>query len=126
MGQIVRVSCEGCGKSEELHIGGGMMDCDFDSIISGMSDQQKDNLREAMHLGAKDFSINRHPCQCQSCGSFYTGSKVSFFLDGEKKAVWSRCPSCTSFKRRLLNKEGTTPCSECGEKVNVQMLGFWD
>ena len=63
------------------------MDYDFDNIISGMSDQQKENLREAMHLGAEDFSVNRHPCQCQSCGSFYAGSKVSFFLDGEKKAV---------------------------------------
>lgn len=126
MGQIVRVSCEKCDKSEELYIGGGFSDCNFETVISGMSNLQKDNLREAKHLGAVRFSINRVPCICQSCNSFYTANKVSYILEGEKKIIWSRCPSCSSFKKKIISTDNKSACTVCGQPIKVEEIGLWD
>ena len=87
---------------------------------------QKDNLREAKHLGAVRFSINRVPCICQSCNSFYTANKVSYILDGEKKIIWSRCPSCNSFKKKIISTDNKSVCTVCGQPIKVEEIGLWD
>ncbi len=128
MGQIVKVTCTACGKSGELKIGGGKADCDFDVIISGMSELQKENLTEMMHEGARGFTVNRAPCMCQTCGSYYAGNKVSYFFEGEKKIAWSKCPSCGSFKKKIINKDNMTPCIDrkCKGTITLEQTGLWD
>lgn len=126
MGQIVRLSCTECDRSGELKIGGGIADCDFDVIISGMSQLQKENLTEVMHEGARGFTVNRAPCMCQICGSFYAGNKVTYFFEGEKKIAWSKCPSCGSFKKKIINKDNMSSCTKCKGTITIEEIGFWD
>jgi hypothetical protein len=126
MGQIVKVSCEKCGKSKELCIGGGLSDCDFDVVISGLSEAQKEKMTEAKSLGAKRFSVSRIPCVCQVCGQFYAASMVNCIFEGKKRTVWSKCPACVSSKRSTISMENDTTCPVCGEAIIACYTGLWD
>ena len=128
MGQIVKVTCTACGKSGELKIGGGKADCDTKNLVGwnyflliAFWVLPKKSL-------SSGFTVNRAPCMCQVCGSYYAGNKVSYFFEGEKKIAWSKCPSCGSFKKKIINKDNMTPCIDrkCKGTIILEQIGLWD
>lgn len=125
MGQVVKVSCKKCEKSKELFIGGGMTDCDFDTIISDLSEEQKQKLIRAKDNKATDFSVSRTACMCQSCGCFYTLCEVNYIESRRKKSESSRCPSCNSAKKKVIGN-GKVKCTECNTPIDIEPIGLWD
>ncbi|MBR4305678.1 MAG: hypothetical protein IKT78_02425 [Ruminiclostridium sp.] len=127
MGQVIKVSCKKCEKSKELFIGGGMSDCEFDAIVSALSDEQKQKLIKARENNGSDFSVSRTAAICQGCGCFYTVSEVTYTELGRKKSESSRCPSCNSAKKREIDIDNNkTKCTECNTPIDVEVIGLWD
>lgn len=130
MGQIVRAKCKECEYSAKLFIGGGLSDCEFEAVITPFSDEQKNELTQIRDKGADDFSVQRHPCTCNSCGTIFACTVLNLGSDypsAMKQTFYTGCPECGSEDIRIYSIGKTEEhCPECGGSVVFSTEGFWD
>ena len=128
MGQVIRVKCNSCNYEKRLYIGGGLEDCNYDVIIDGLSEKQKEDVNTAKELGADKFSINRFPAICLSCGNYYSVNKIKYTFKGKEENIYSPCPECSSEERSIIdiNKTRNLNCPDCKGKITINNIALWD
>lgn len=130
MGQIIRAKCTECEYSARLFIGGGFSDCEFEAVVTPFSDEQKNELTLIKDKGIDDFSVQRRPCTCNSCGTIFSCTVLhcnSDPLTVGKQTFYTDCPKCSSNDIRIYSiGETEERCPECGASVVFSAEGFWD
>lgn len=121
MGTIIKAECIGCGFESVLYTGGGRSDCNIETIMSALNEENQQALSEALSLGAARISIDRKPCSCSSCRNVYAVPVVTYIIDGEEQSISGVCPSCGNKKHKEL-----CSCPECGADLSIAETGLWD
>ena len=121
MGIIIKADCIGCGFEKELHTGGGIQDCNLETIMSVLPEDEQKVLSEAIKQGASRITINREPCSCSVCKEVYAVAVVSYTLNGDEHTVCGVCPSCRSKEHTKLSI-----CPVCQGALSLSEAGLWD
>ena len=124
MGRILQIKCRKCSYEKELHTGVGFADCEFETLLSALNEDGQAKLNEAKACGASDFSIDRQPFMCLSCGSIYAAAAVSYKQNGKREILWSVCPCCGKDEKRPLSD--SEACPSCGGETDIIKAGLWD
>ena len=128
MGRIQQVQCTACGYQKDLYIGGGLADCSFDTVCSALSEEKQRMIQKDATKGISSFSIDRVPCRCRMCHTFFARPVVTYTVRGRVKTIEGKCPVCGGLKCDELSGADAVPggCPDCGKDVLLRGIGHWD
>ena len=126
MGQIIQIHCEQCGFEQNIFVGGGLLDCEWKTIVSALSEDGQRMLVAAANYGANQFSITRKLCVCNSCGTIYALPIVSYHLKGLHQELYGVCPQCGAADNGEWNENEVLSCPDCGSEITQYQVGHWD
>ena len=121
MGKIIKVQCLQCGFEKQIFSGGGLMDCNIETILKELPQDGQRTLSDAVKHGASRISITREPCSCDSCGEIYAVPIVNYTLNNTLNELFGICPKCSEKKRNPPSK-----CPVCGKVLSLNEEGLWD
>lgn len=125
MGQIIQVHCTHCGFEKNIFVGGGLLDCELETIFTALPEDGQDMLIAAANDGVRQFSITRKLSVCDSCGAVYALPIVSYSLDGIQHELYGICPQC-GMTGNEWNQNEILPCPDCGSEMTWKQAGHWD
>lgn len=126
MGEIIQVHCAQCGFNKELFIGGGLLDCEWKTILDALPQDGKRMLSAAAGYGANQFGITRRISVCDSCGAVYALPVVSYNIKGLDQELYGICPQCSAPGSGKRRNSKILPCPDCGNELTQQETGHWD
>lgn len=126
MGQIIQVQCTSCGYEKKLNTGGGLADCQWETILAALPESGRRALAAAVRDGAVQCSVTRRLCACDSCGAVYALPIVSFRLKGVQKELYGVCPQCGRAGNASWKETDQLLCPVCGHRMTQQQAGHWD
>ena len=122
MGEILRHTCLNCGAQTELHVGGGMRDCEVATALQAGHGDRK--LAAALQDGAR-FRINRVTAVCRRCQKLVAGTRVIYQREGiSEEMVQGVCPVCSG--QLEWPEEKKVSCPVCGGQTELTIIGHWD
>lgn len=126
MGQIIQVHCGRCGFEKKLYVGGGLADCEMETIMAALPEREQRVLDVAVREGASQISITRRLCVCSSCGAVYALPVVSCILKGQQGELYGVCPQCGESGNAEWEEDEALPCPVCRNGLTRQQTGHWD
>ncbi len=126
MGQIIYAKCTQCDFEKEFYIGGGLRDCDLDTMLQSLPKKQRDELTYAVHRGAKHINMNRILCRCETCKNLFVLPVVNFTLNDSSYKLYGDCEHCGGEEYTEIDMEKPCECPDCGAELIKQNTGHWD
>lgn len=129
MGQVLNVNCTKCDYHQELFVGGGLQDCEEKTILSALPEETQTQLSQTLTQGATELRIDRLPCVCGACGTFYAVPVVTYEWKGKHDEVYGICPKCGAKEQKLFSPDAekiNERCPVCGAEVSLTEAGHWD
>lgn len=125
MGQIIQVRCETCGFQKDVFVGGGLRDCEWETVLETLPEEGKHALRQAVHDGAGQVFVTRKLYACPSCKAVYALPVVSYTLEGRTQELYGNCPRCGS-SGGSPEEGAVIHCPGCGGELALRHTGNWD
>lgn len=125
MGRIVQVQCEKCGFRKKIFAGGGLKDCDPETILEALSEEGKKTLAHAVQDETGQISMTRVPYVCPACKEVYALPVVRYMLNDQEMELYGVCPQCGRTGGDV--EEGAALyCPDCDGRLTLQQTGRWD
>lgn len=127
MGEIIRINCENNDNTVELRIGQGMRDNDPDMILGYFPEDKRDRICNAIDSG-KIWNYRIAPALCRKCGSFTTVPLFETFGDDVVR-VAGTCECGHEIRTAVIlnvDDDIKVSCPECGGRIEMKTVGFWD
>lgn len=127
VGMILGGTCQNCGYTANLKLGGGLRDCETETALeAARSTPQLEELTAALHKGCQ-FQINRFPAACGKCKTLRTAARVVWFPpDGEARMTAASCPDCGGRMDWYGQGARIVRCPSCGQRIHLAPIGHWD
>ncbi len=125
MGQIVQAQCEKCGFQKEILVGGGLRDCEWETILGVLPEEGKRALERAVQDGAKQVSVTRRIYACPSCKMVYALPVVSYTMNDRRQELYGFCPQCGK-AGGSAGEDAVFCCPVCEGELILRQTGHWD
>ncbi len=134
MGKIFELTCPECGYEKRVFVGGGLSDCNTETILSSFSEKYRRSLSDLIEKGISRLNIYRDLCKCSECGEFSAAVTVKFFYRGKLRGLRDACSVCGEAPERLeiISSRDIesgileSSCPKCGSDVSIKNSGHWD
>lgn len=126
MGQILKARCTQCNFEKDFYVGGGLKDCEITTMLAALPKEGQRTLTVAARRNAKQISITKKLCICDSCRTIYTLPVVEYTLEGKREELRGLCPQCNGIDCHEVGEDHQVKCPDCGTEIQLQIAGHWD
>lgn len=128
MGRLLEAKCTSCGHLQRLFVGGGLADCERDTIAKALPEKQRYLMEAGAVRHAERLSVDRVPARCPDCGRLFAQAVVSYTHGGRPGTLRGWCPDCGGSSAVDLTGRDTVEhaCPQCGGNVVLEETGLWD
>lgn len=127
VGTILGGTCQSCGYTASLKVGGGLRDCMAETALTAArGTPQLEDLTQALRQGRR-FRIDRFPAACGRCKTLRVATRVVWSQPGGKsRMVTSPCPDCGGTMDWYARDASAVLCPSCGRPIQLTPIGHWD
>lgn len=128
MGEILQLKCENNDLNQELSIGQGIQDNTPENIINYFPKDKHEKIINIIKE-RRIWVFHRVPAMCRRCSQYVTVPLLEIKGDDPVR-IAGNCSCGHSIRNAkiidTLDQETIIQCPECGGRVSVERVGFWD
>ena len=130
MGEILEISCGGCGYREEFRLGRGLLYEEIPDVLVAMEIPGKAMQEEIFTLREKSGirqTARRSLAVCRRCGRIVSRFVLEIRWGKRVYRTRHRCTHCNKYLEYLEPQEALgLPCPRCGGSLHSRSTGSWD